>query len=158
MDPLKPIVTKLQERIQDIYQAYQMIDQVINDLRETKDHMDEEFYHWYEMVCEMAKSIGVIPSEPRLAKCWSRYRNNVPSEDCESYYRRAIGVPVMDALIVNLHDRMADGNHTELLTLLPSVCLSSKFDLNATAASLQNAFGDDLSTNAASVFRSEMKR
>ena len=158
MDPLKPIVTKLQERNQDIYQGYQMIDQVINDLRETKDNMDEEFYHWYEMVCEMAKSIGVIPSEPRLAKCWSRYRNNVPSEDCESYYRRAIGVPVMDALIVNLHDRMADGNHTELLTLFPSVCLSSKFDLNATAASLQNAFGDDLSTNAASVFRSEMKR
>ena len=158
MDPLKPIVTKLQERNQDIYQDHQMIDQVINDLRETKDNMDEEFYHWYEMVCEMAKSIGVIPSETRLAKCWSRYRNNVPSEDCESYYRRAIGVPVMDALIVNLHDRMADGNHTELLTLLPSVCLSSKFDLNATAASLQNAFGDDLSTNAASVFRSEMKR
>ena len=42
--------------------------------------------------------------------------------------------------------------------MLPSVCLLSKFDLNATAASLQNAFGDDLPTNTTSVFRSEMKR
>ena len=106
----------------------------------------------------MAKSVGVMPSEPQLAKCWSRYRNNVPSEDCGLYYWRAIGVPIMDALIVNLHHRMVDRKHTELLTLLPSVCFSSKFDLNATATSLQNAFGDDLSTNTTSVFRSEMKR
>ena len=52
----------------------------------------------------------------------------------------------MDALNVNLHDRMADRKHAELFTFLPSVCLSSKFDLNATATSLQNVFGDDLST------------
>ena len=45
----------------------------------------------------------------------------------------------MDALIVNLHDLMGDRKHTELFTLLPSVCLSSKFDLNATATSLQKA-------------------
>ena len=124
-----------------------MIDQVINDLRETKDNMDEEVHHWYEMACEISKSVGVMPSEPRLAKCWSRYCNNVPSEDCESYYRRGIGVPVMDALIVNFHDRMADRKHTELFTLLPFICLSSKFDLNITVTSLQNAFGDDMSTN-----------
>ena len=104
------------------------------------------------MACEMVKSVGVMSSESRLAKCWSPYRNNVPSEDCESYYRRAIGVPVMNALFVNLHHRMADRKHTDLLTLLPSVCLSSKFDLNATATSLQNAFGNDLSTNITSVF------
>ena len=152
LELLKPLVTKLQKRNQDIYQAYQMIDQVINDLREKKDNMDEEFHHWYEMACEMAKSVGVMPSEPRLAKCWSQCRNNVRSADCESYYWRAIGVPVMDALIVNLHDLMADRKHTELFTLLPSLCLSSKFDLNATATSLQNAFGDDLSTNTTSVF------
>ena len=64
----------------------------------------------------------------------------------------------MDALIVNLHDRVEHRKHTELFTLLPSVCLSSKFDLNVTATSLQNAFGHDLSTTKTSVFRSEMKR
>ena len=39
-----------------------------------------------------------------------------------------------------------------------SVCLSSKFDFNSAATSLQNTFGDDLSTNTTRVFRSEMKR
>ena len=63
----------------------------------------------------------------------------------------------MDALIVNLHDRMADRKHAELFTFLPSVCLSSKFDHNATAASLQNAFGDDLSRKTTSIIRSQMK-
>ena len=56
------------------------------------------------------------------------------------------------ALIVNLHDSMVDRKHTELFIFLPSVCLSSTFDLNTTATLLQNAFGDDLLTNTASVF------
>ena len=55
LEPLKPLVTKLQKGNQDIYQAYQMIDQVNTNLRETKDNVDEGFHHWYEMACEMAK-------------------------------------------------------------------------------------------------------
>ena len=50
LEPLNPLVTKLQKGI--------------NDLRKTKHNMDEEFPHWYEMECEMAKSVGVMPSEP----------------------------------------------------------------------------------------------
>ena len=30
-----------------------MINQVINDLRETKDNMDKEFRHWYEIVWQI---------------------------------------------------------------------------------------------------------
>ena len=115
LETLKPLVAKLQKRIQDIYETYQ----IINDLRETKDNMDEEFHHWYQMACETAKSVGVMPSEPRLAKCWCRYRNKILSKDCESYYRRAIGVPVMDVLIVNLHDRMAYKNIQNCLLCYP---------------------------------------
>ena len=66
LEHLKPLVTKLQKRNQDIYQAYQMIDQVINDLSKTKDNLDEGFHDWYEMTCEIAKSVGVMPSEPRI--------------------------------------------------------------------------------------------
>ena len=40
LEPLKLLVTKLQKHNQGIYQAYQIIDQVINDLRETKYNMD----------------------------------------------------------------------------------------------------------------------
>ena len=41
-----------------------MINQEINDLRETKDNMDAEFHHSYEMACEMAKSADIMSSEP----------------------------------------------------------------------------------------------
>ena len=73
LDHLKPLVTKLQKRSQDIYEAYQMIDQVINNLRETKDNVDEQCNHWYKMTCEMAKSVGVMPSEPLLANSFLRF-------------------------------------------------------------------------------------
>ena len=43
LEPLESLVTKLQKHNQNIYQAYQMIDQIINDLRETKDNMMKNF-------------------------------------------------------------------------------------------------------------------
>ena len=35
LEPTKPLVTKLQKRNQDIYQAYCMIDKVLSDLGDT---------------------------------------------------------------------------------------------------------------------------
>ena len=65
----------------------------------------------------------------------------VSSEDNESYYRRASGIPLMNALVINMDDRMADCNHTELFSLLPTVCLSqrptSKTQLHAFCNHLQ---------------------
>ena len=78
----------------------------------------------------MAASVGVDPEKPRNAKCWSRFRDNIPSTDCESNYRRSIAISVMDNLINNLEDRMADRKHIEICSLLPSVCLSEHFNLD----------------------------
>ena len=72
----------------------------------------------------MAASVGGCPSVPRIAKCWSRFRNNVSSKDNQSHYQRAIGISVMNAVITNLDDRMTNRNHTELFGLLPKVCLT----------------------------------
>ena len=43
LEPLKPLVTKLQKRDQDIYHAYNMTDQVIRDLKDTKRNIENEF-------------------------------------------------------------------------------------------------------------------
>ena len=59
LEPLKALVTKLQKHNQDVYEAYQMIDQVINNLRETKDDMDETFHQCCEMAFDLAKSVDV---------------------------------------------------------------------------------------------------
>ena len=130
LEPLKPLVTKLQKRNQGIYQAYHMIDHVLSDLKHVKNNIEEEFSVWFKFAVDMAASVGTHPDKPRTAKCWSNFKNNVPSTDNESYYRQSIDILVMVNLINNLEDRMADRSHTELFSLLPSVCLSKQFDIN----------------------------
>ena len=79
-----------------------MINQFLKDLEKIKSNITEEFKFWFQFSVDMATSVGVSPSVPRIAKYWSRFRNNVPGEDNESCYRRAIGIPVMNTLITNL--------------------------------------------------------
>ena len=137
LEPTKPLLTKLQKRNQDIYQAYCMINKVLSDLRDIQSNTDVEFKVWFTFAVEMAKTVVVEPSLPRAARCWSRYRNNVPGEDSETYYRRSIAIPVMNDLITNLQDRMSDRNHTEIFALLPSICLSPDFDIEQISATLR---------------------
>ena len=67
-----------------------MTDQVISDLKDTKRDTENEFKGWFKFAIDMAASVGVNPEKPRTAKCWSRFRDNVPSTDCETYYRRQL--------------------------------------------------------------------
>ena len=113
-----------------------MIDQVLKDLEKIKSNITEKLKLWFRFSVDMATAVSVSPSVPRIAKCWSRFSNNVPSEDNESYYQWTIAIPVMNALTSNLNDRMADGNHTELFTLLPAVCLSSQSNFENSVACL----------------------
>ena len=128
LEPLKPLVTKLQKKNQDTYHACHKIDKVISDLKDTKRDIENEFKGRFKFATDMAASVGVDPENHRTVKCLSRFRDNIPSTDCESYYRRSIAIPVMDNLINNLQDRMADRKHTEIFSLLPSVCLSEHFN------------------------------
>ena len=84
LEPTKPLVTKLKKRNQGIYQAYCMIDKVLSDLQGIQSNIDTEFKVWFTFAVDMAKSVGVEPSLPRTARCWSRYRNK--REDSETCY------------------------------------------------------------------------
>lgn len=65
----------------DIYQAYQMIDQVIEDLKYFRKNINHEFDHWSSMAQKMITAVGERKSEPRTKKCFSAHRDNVPSDD-----------------------------------------------------------------------------
>ena len=75
---------------QNIYQAYCMINKVLSDLQDIQLDIDTEFKVWFSFAVDMEKSVGVEPSLSRTARCWSRYRNNVPGEDSETYYRKVL--------------------------------------------------------------------
>ena len=129
-----------------MYHAYHMTDQVISDLKDAKRDIENEFKGWFKFATDMAASVGVDPKKSRNAKCWSCFRDIVPSTDCESYYRQSIAIPVMDNHVNNLEDRMADRKHTKIFSLLPSVCLSELFNLHTSAEELIKHFGDEITT------------
>ena len=130
-----------------------MIDQIISDLKHTKRDIENEFKGWFKFATDMAAPVGVNPEKPRTAKCWSR-----TSTDCESYYRLSIAVPVMDNIIDNLEDRMADRKHTEIFSLLLSVCLLEHFNLGTSTEELIKHFQEDLQCKILTTFRSKLKR
>ena len=134
-----------------------MIDHVLSDLKHVKNNIEEEFSVWFKFAVDMAASVGIHPDKPRTAKCWSNFKNNVPSTDNESYYHQSIDIPVMVNLINNLEDRMADRSHTEPISLLPLVCLSKQFDIDLTVNKLIKNFGNGLQCIVPTVFRSELK-
>ena len=71
LEPLKLLVVKLSKS------RYYMIDTTVSDLIDYRRNVDKEFSIWYGFAVEIANSIDVEPSTPHIAKCWSKYRNNV---------------------------------------------------------------------------------
>ena len=64
----------------------------------------------------------------------------------------------MDNFVNNVEHRMADRSHTELFSLLPSVCLSKPFDIDLTVDKLIKNLGDDLQCINPTILRSELRR
>ena len=64
LEPLKPLVSKLQKRNQDIYKAYHMIDSVITDLERNHKNLDEEFIESFQLAVDMAEYVGAEIKAP----------------------------------------------------------------------------------------------
>lgn len=108
------------------------------DLQDIQSNIDVEFKLWFTFAVDIAKSVGAEPSLPRKARCWSRYRNNVPGEDSEKYYRHSSAIPVMNELSTNFQDRMSNRNHTAIFALLPLLFgLSPHFDIEQSSKKLR---------------------
>ena len=157
MEPLRPLVKKLQGRNQDIFQAYHMIDSVIEDLCMKRANVEKDFADWYEQAVKMAQSVDVQPNKLRTAKCWSRFRNNVESDGIEDYLRRSVAVPFLDSIITQLKSRLADRNQVELFNLLPSLMLSKEFDVDNAVEILKSKFSADMEDDGLH-FKSELVR
>ena len=58
LESLKPLVTKLQKRNQYIYQACQMIRNVISELKDFSDNADIEFEHWFNFAVKLGEEVN----------------------------------------------------------------------------------------------------
>ena len=74
-----------------------------------------------------------------------KHRNNVPAENSEEYYRRALAVPLVNRFIAEMTFRFNSFNKTtsKLLLLVPStICVPKYNDLNIEVVIEQ--YSDDL--------------
>ena len=77
--------------------------------------------------CQVAANVGVKPSLSNAARCWSSYRDNVPNDGPQSFFKLTIAIPVMNDLTNDLRDRMKDSKHAETFALLPSVIFKNGY-------------------------------
>ena len=157
LEPIKPLVTKLQKLNQDIYTAYQMIGSVLRELKNYRDDIYNEFQHWYDFAVRICKNVGIEPGLPRLAKCWSKYRPSVENDGIISHYKRTVAIPFLDDINFQLSQRLNDQNHVETFTLLPSKMFSESYSIEETAKYLQAKYQSEM-TNDGCHFRSELER
>ena len=65
LDEAKSLSAKLQKRDQDIYEAYKMVSEVIENLTKLRKNVDASFTLWYNDINELADKIGAPESTPR---------------------------------------------------------------------------------------------
>ena len=126
LDMVKSLAIKLQQKDQDVLEAYRMIDEVVQGIRYTRTTIDENFHFWYADILELADSVGAIETVPRKTAIMKN-RSNTPSDSAEQHYKRTIAIPLLDNLSVQMDQRFngEDRHARGLLSLVPSIFLDS---------------------------------
>ena len=134
-----------------------MIDTIVSDLMDYRRNIDKEFSIWYGFAVKMSNSIDVEPSTPRIAKCWSKYRNNVNHDSTESYCKRSTAVSFLDDIISQIRDQTKDRTHVEIFRLLPSVMFAKDYSTEESCEMLLTKFKNEMFDEGLH-FRHELKR
>ena len=107
-------------------------------------NVDKEFSIWYGFAVKMANSIDIEPSTPRIAKCCSKYRNNVDHDFTESYYKRSIAVSFIDDIFSQIRDRTKDRSHIKIFRLLPLVMFAKDYSIEESCEILLTKFKNEM--------------
>jgi hypothetical protein len=84
---IQGIASKLQKNGRDVYEAYQMIDDVRKTLKEIRSNIDSHLDDWFEQAKIISERIGIHVQMPHTASCTS-HRANTQADTTSSYYKR----------------------------------------------------------------------
>ena len=104
LDEVKIIASKLQKCEQDIFEAYEMVGTVIENIESTRKNIDSILCSWYDEVKILAENVGVTESLPRKTSL----QRNIPSDSACDHYKRAIAIPLLDSLLSQMKKRFSD--------------------------------------------------
>ena len=145
LHPLVGITQKLQGRSIDVVNAYKEVDGCIKDMEHVRENIDAEFKVIYQQAERMAAKVNVDPTIPRSA-ARQMHRNNVPADNPEEYYRRALAIPLIDKFVSEMSFRFNTFNKraSKLLLLIPSIICNSKEYESLDLDDLIKQYNDDL--------------
>ena len=106
LDSVKALAAKLQERNQDIAEAYATVSQSIEEIQTMRNNIDTVFGAWYVEVATLATDLEVEESVPRKVGM-QRNRSNHPSDTPIEFYKRSVAIPLLDSLVTQLKDRFS---------------------------------------------------
>ena len=145
LHPIAGITQKLQGGTIDVIGAYQNVNTCIKDIQLLQENVDQESDVIFKQAVRMANQLNVEPNIPRVAKK-QIYRDNVPANSPEQYYKRALVIPIVDTFISEMTYRFNNFicKPAKLLILTPSVLCFEKFKENADISPILKEYGEDL--------------
>lgn len=117
---LKPITLRLQQTAKDIAAAYKEITSVTGAIQDIRNTVDTAFSLWFAEATAMSQHTteGDIQM-PRTAGRQT-HRDNQPADTTETYFRRAVVIPVLDHLSNELQSRFKNAElAADGLSLVP---------------------------------------
>jgi len=102
------LTTKLQVKKLEAYHAYKDIDFVLSTLKKVREEIESNHNKWFDTATELAQKVDTLLTQPRISAC-QQGRVNVPAETPEEYFRRALSIPFVDYLVVELQDCFSEG-------------------------------------------------
>ena len=103
----------LQGTSMDIVKAYEEVGQVTQELVKIREDAKSEFSRLFSAASIMAQLAQVPIVKPRIVGCQT-LRTNVPAENVEEFFRRAIFIPFLDGLINELQERFSGENRNAM--------------------------------------------
>lgn len=121
LEVIKPAAVKLQKREQDIYSAYQYIDNAKTTISQYRKDIDDLFRTWFKDAEALAALVGTEITKPRITGRQTN-RANATSDSAEEYFRRNMAIPFSDHLDTEMKTRFQSQDRVgvELFGLLPS--------------------------------------
>ena len=138
------ITQNLQGRSIDLIKAYNEVEGCIQDMQHMKQTIDEEFYKIYKQTERLAEKLHIEPAIPRSA-VRQMYCKNVPAENPEEHYRRALAIPLVHRFIAEMTFRLNSFNEnaSKLLLLVPSIICDPEYN-DLDIEGLIERYSDDL--------------
>ena len=146
MGVTKGLSQSLQAKELELTTAVEEIEVVVDTLKSWRsDEQDRDFKAVFIAASELYARVEDMPGidfpKPRLAGRQSK-RNNVPADNAETYYKRAVWYPLLDCMLLELQHRFSSHSKAamSMSALTPAKCTGCSFAVLADAVDIYGTF------------------